>query len=196
MNTNIAQIFRAQSERYAGRLAVEKRYQGVWRGWSWKEYYDNARLVGLGLYSLGVRKGDRVSLLAENRLEWIASDMGIIGIGGCTIPIYVTLMAPDVAYIIGNSDSKIFIAENTAAVNKALAHISELPLLEKIIVMDPEGCDLSHEKILTYENLVARGEELAAQESGLFEKLSDEIQVGDLATFVYTSGTTGPPKEP
>lgn len=173
---------------------MEKRYQGVWRGWSWKEYYDNARLVGLGLYSLGVRKGDRVSLLAENRLEWIASDMGIIGIGGCTIPIYVTLMAPDVAYIIGNSDSKIFIAENKAAVNKALAHISELPLLEKIIVMDPEGCELSHDKILTYENLVARGKELAAQESGLFEKLSDEIQVSDLATFVYTSGTTGPPK--
>ncbi|MGD0277442.1 MAG: AMP-binding protein, partial [Syntrophales bacterium] len=134
MKKNIAQIFRSQAEKYGDRLAAEKRHHDSWHSWSWKEYYDNVRTIGLGLYDLGIRKGDRVSLLSENRLEWIASDLGIIGIGACTIPIYVTLTAPDVVYIIGNSDSKIFIAENKVAVYKALGFIKDLPLLEKIIV--------------------------------------------------------------
>ena len=91
MGKSVAQIFRQQAEKYGDRLAVEKRLAGVWHGISWKEYYNSAKDVGLGLYSLGVRKGDRVSLLSQNRLEWIISDMGIMGIGACNVPIYVTL---------------------------------------------------------------------------------------------------------
>jgi long-chain acyl-CoA synthetase len=191
---NLAQIFRRQAQKYGNRLAVEKRLKGVWHGWSWAEYYDNARAVGLGLYSLGIRRGDRVALLSENRLEWIASDMGIIGIGACTIPIYVTLPAHEVAYIISNSDSKIFIAENKNAVQKALSEIRNCPTLEKIVVIDPEGCDLKNPMVVTFEQLQKLGKDLLEKEKGLFEKLTDEIQVDDLLTFVYTSGTTGPPK--
>ncbi|MGC9324101.1 MAG: AMP-dependent synthetase/ligase [Desulfomonilia bacterium] len=194
MKENLAQIFRRQAQKYGNRLAVEKRLNGVWHGWSWEEYYDKARSVGLGLYSLGIRRGDRVALLSDNRLEWIASDMGIIGIGACTIPIYVTLPSHEVAYIINNSDAKVFIAENKAAVEKALHHIQETPLLEKIVVIDPEGCDLANPLIMTFEQLQKMGRDLQEKEGGLFEKLTDEIQVDDLLTFVYTSGTTGPPK--
>lgn len=194
MKDNLAQIFRKQAQKYGNRLAVEKRMNGVWRGWTWTEYYDNARAVGLGLYSLGVRRGDRVALLSENRLEWIASDMGIIGIGACTIPIYVTLPGHEVAYIIDNSDSKVFIAENKEAVKKALSHKEDCPSLEKIVVIDPAGCDLDDPMIMTFEQLQKMGWDLQAKEKGLFEKLTDDIQIDDLLTFVYTSGTTGPPK--
>jgi long-chain acyl-CoA synthetase len=191
---NLSRIFRHQAGKYGNRLAVEKRLQGVWRGWSWKEYYDTAKVVGLGLHRLGIRRGDRVSILSENRLEWIAADMGIIGIGACSVPIYVTLLAPEVAYIIANAESKVFIAENGLAVQKALDEINKCPTLQKIIVMDPEGCDLSHPLLLSFAELLRLGRMQDAQEPGLFEKLTDAIDADDLATIVYTSGTTGPPK--
>ncbi|PKN04349.1 MAG: long-chain fatty acid--CoA ligase, partial [Deltaproteobacteria bacterium HGW-Deltaproteobacteria-9] len=194
MMNNLSQIFRNQAGKYNNRLAVEKRQQGVWQGWSWTEYYDTAKAVGLGLYSLGIRKGDMVALLSENRLEWLAADMGIIGIGACTVPIYVTLLAPDVAYIIGNSGSKVFIAENQAAVRKALDEIDKCPTLEKIVVIETEGCDLSHPLLLSFEELLRLGRSQDAGEPGLFETLTDAIDPDDLATLIYTSGTTGPPK--
>ncbi|MCK7466719.1 MAG: AMP-binding protein [Desulfosudis oleivorans] len=194
MKDNLAQIFRKQAQKYGNRLAAEKRTKGTWSGWTWTEYYDNARAVGLGLYALGIRRGDRVALLSENRLEWVASDMGIIGIGACTIPIYVTLPGHEVAYIINNSDSKVFIAEDKVAVKKALSHIKDCPSLEKIVVIDAEGCDLSNPMVITFDQLLKMGMDLQKKEKGLFEKLSDDIQVDDLLTFVYTSGTTGPPK--
>ena len=191
---NLSQIFRHQAGKYNNRLAVEKRLQGVWRGWSWREYYDTAKAVGLGLHGLGIRRGDRVSILSENRLEWIAADMGIIGIGACSVPIYVTLLAPEVAYIIGNSESKVFIAENRIAVQKALDEINKCPTLEKIIVIEAEGCDLSHPLLLSFAELLRLGRMQDAKEPGLFETLTDAVDTDDLATIVYTSGTTGPPK--
>lgn len=191
---NLSQIFRNQADKYKNRLAVEKRRQGVWQGWNWMEYYDTAKAAGLGLYGLGIRRGDRVALLSENRLEWLAADMGIIGIGACTVPIYVTLLAPEVAYIISNSGSKIFIAENQVAVRKALDEIDKCPTLGKIVVIETEGCDLSHPLLFSFEELLNLGREQDAKEPGLFDKLTDAIDTDDLATLVYTSGTTGPPK--
>ena len=191
---NLSQIFRNQAGKYKDRLAVEKRQQGGWQGWSWTEYYETAKAVGLGLYSLGIRKGDMVALLSENRLEWLAADMGIIGIGACTVPIYVTLLAPEVAYIISNSGSKVFIAENQAAVRKALDEINKCPTLGKIVVIETEGCDLSHPLLLSFAELLRLGRVRAAEEPGLFEKLTDAVGPDDLVTLVYTSGTTGPPK--
>jgi len=191
---NLSQIFRNQAGKYNNRLAVEKRQQGVWRGWSWTEYYSTAKAVGLGLYSLGIRKGDMVALLSENRLEWLAADMGIIGIGACTVPIYVTLLAPEVSYIISNSGSKIFIAENQAAVRKVLDEIDKCPTLEKIVVIETEGCDLSHPLLLSFAELLRLGRVRDAEAPGLFDTLTDAVGPDDLATLVYTSGTTGPPK--
>jgi len=194
MKANLAQIFRNQADRYGDRLAVEKRRGGRWEGWNWREYYETARAVGLGLYALGIRQGDRVAILSENRLEWVASDLGVIGIGACTVPLYTTLPAPEIAYILGNSESRVFIAENRAVADKALQEATGLPSLEKIVVIDPEGCDLSNPLLMPMSELLERGRELGSREPGLFERLGDAIGVEDLATLVYTSGTTGHPK--
>ncbi len=194
MARNIGQIFRDQARKYGDRLAVEKRLRGTWHGCTWKEYYDSAREIGLGLYSLGVRKGDRVAILSQNRLEWIMSDMGIMGIGACTVPIYVTLPAEEVAYIIGNSESKVYIAEDSVALEKALEKKDECPSLEKIVVIDPEACDMSHDFVMSLNELKTLGRDLGKIKPELFDRLTDEIGVEEIATIVYTSGTTGPPK--
>ncbi|MCD6569922.1 MAG: long-chain fatty acid--CoA ligase [Deltaproteobacteria bacterium] len=191
---NMGQLLRRRAFKHGSRLAVEKRLKGVWQGCTWEEYYDAAKAIGLGLYSLGVRKGDRVSLLSQNRLEWIFLDMGIMGIGACTVPIYVTLPASEVAYIISNSESKVYIAENKVALNKALEKLDECTSLKKIVVIDTEDCDMSSDMVISFEELKNLGKELESKESGLFERLTDEVEREDLATIIYTSGTTGPPK--
>lgn len=83
---NMAITFRTTVKKYEKRLAVEKRLNNVWQGISWEEYFERAKAVGLGLYILGVRKRDCVSLLSQNRLEWIIADIGIICIGAVTMP--------------------------------------------------------------------------------------------------------------
>ncbi len=194
MKENLGQIFRRQAKKFGSRLAAEKRMDGVWHGITWDEYYMSAKEAGLGLYSLGVRKGDRVSLLCTNRLEWIISDMGIIGIGAVTIPIYPTVPSSEVGYINNNSDAKVFIAENRDALNKGLETIGLCPELLKIVVIDPRGVDMADERLMTFDELRKLGAGVDKKEPGLFEKLTDAVRIEDLATFVYTSGTTGHPK--
>jgi long-chain acyl-CoA synthetase len=194
MKQNLGQIFRSQAKKYGQRLAVEKRLAGVWQGITWEEYYEQAKQVGLGLYSLGVRKGDRVSLLCQNRLEWVISDMGIMGIGGVMIPIYPTVPVSEVGYINSNSDAKIYIAEEKTAVQKGIETLEKCPDLKKIVVIDTQGVDMGSDLLMTFKDLKRLGKELDTKEPGLFEKLTDEVQIEDLATFVYTSGTTGHPK--
>jgi len=194
MTRNLGQIFRDQARKYGDRLAVEKRLQGRWQSCTWNGYYEAAREIGLGLYSLGVRKGDRVAILSQNRLEWVMSDMGIMSIGACTVPIYITLPAEEVAYIISNSESKVYIAENSVALKKALEKKDKCPLLEKIVIIDTEGCDMSSDFVISLDKLRGLGRKLGESQPDLFERLTDEIGLQDLATIVYTSGTTGPPK--
>ena len=186
-------VFRNRAQKYGNRLAIEKKMNGVWQGATWGEYYDRARAVGLGLWSLGVRKGDMVSILSENRLEWLYTDMGSLGIGVCIIPIYPTLAAEEIEYIINNSESKVIIPENKTQLKKVLEIVDKCPSLEKIIVMEEKDAT-GHPKIISFKDLMELGRKTYAKDPSLFEKLSQEVTEDDLATIVYTSGTTGLPK--
>ena len=186
-------VFHNRVHKYGNRLAIEKKMSGVWHKATWNEYYDRARAVGLGLWSLGVKKGNMVSLLSENRLEWLYTDMGSLGIGICVIPVYPTLAAEEIEYIINNSESKVIIPENKNQLKKALEIVDKCPSLEKIIVMEEKDAT-GHPKIMSFKNLMELGYKKHAEDPTLFEKLSQEVTVDDLATIVYTSGTTGLPK--
>ena len=186
-------VFHNRVHKYGDRLAIEKKMSGVWHKATWNEYYDRARAVGLGLWSLGVRKGNMVSLLSENRLEWLYADMGSLGIGACIIPVYPTLASEEIEYIINNSESKIIVPENKNQLKKVLEIVDKCPGLEKIIVMEEKDA-VGHSKIISFKDLMELGHKKNAEDPTLFEKLSQEVTVNDLATIVYTSGTTGLPK--
>jgi len=186
-------VFHNRVHKYGNRLAIEKKMSGVWHRASWNEYYDRARAAGLGLWSLGVRKGNMVSLLSENRLEWLYTDMGSLGIGICVIPVYPTLAAEEIEYIINNSESKVIIPENKNQLKKVLEIVDKCPGLEKIIVMEEKDVT-GHPKVMSFNDLMELGRKKHLEDPTLFEKLSQEVTVDDLATIVYTSGTTGLPK--
>ena len=186
-------VFRNRVRKYGERLAVEKKLNGLWQGATWNEYYDRARAAGLGLWSLGLRKGDMVSLLSENRLEWLYADMGALGIGACVIPIYPTLASGDIAYIVNNSGSKIIVAENKTQLQKVWGIMDRCPSLKKVIVVDERDA-AGHPQEMSFRDLMELGRRQHAEDPALFEKLSRDVTADDLATIVYTSGTTGLPK--
>jgi long-chain acyl-CoA synthetase len=186
-------VFRNRVNKYGDRLCVEKKMNSKWETATWNEYYERARAVGLGLWSLGIRKGDMVSILSENRLEWLYTDMGALGIGVCVIPVYPTLVSEEIEYIINNSESKIILPENKAQLKKVLEIIDKCPSIEKIIVMEEKDAT-GHPKVMSFKALTELGRKKYAEDPSLFEKLSKEVTVDDLATIVYTSGTTGLPK--
>ena len=186
-------VFRNRVNKYGNRLAIEKKMGGAWHGATWNEYYERARAFGLGLWSLGVRKGNMVSILSENRLEWLYADMGSLGIGVCVIPVYPTLVSEEIEYIINNSESKVVVPENKTQLKKILEIVDNCPSIEKIIVMEEKDA-AGHPKVMSFKDLMEIGRKKYAEEPSLFEKLSKEVTVDELATIVYTSGTTGLPK--
>jgi long-chain acyl-CoA synthetase len=186
-------VFRNRVNKYGERLAIEKKLNGVWHSASWNQYYDRARAAGLGLWSLGLRKGQMVSILSDNRLEWLYTDMGSLGIGAVVIPIYQTNSPEEVEYIVNNSESKFIVVENKPQLDKVIEVINRCPKLEKIIVMQEKDAT-GHARIMSFSALMELGRKKYGEDPSLFERLSMDVTPDDLATIVYTSGTTGLPK--
>ncbi|MDA3896948.1 MAG: AMP-binding protein, partial [Desulfobacteraceae bacterium] len=188
MELTINEVFKNRAEKYKQRLAVEKKLNGKWEKVTWSQYYENARSVGLGLHSLGIKKGDIVSILSENRLEWLYTDMGALGLGTVVVPIYTTLIAEEIKYIIKNAESKVIFVENKMQLEKTLSFLDEVESLEKIIVFNKQDAKSSHPAVISFDDLIAMGQE-NVKKPGLFETLSAAVVPEDLATIVYTSGT-------
>ena len=193
METTINEVFKNRADKYKERLAVEKKLNGRWEKVTWRDYYDQARSVGLGLYSMGIKKGDMIAILSENRLEWVFTDMGALGIGAVVVPVYTTLVAEEVKYIAENSGAKVLFVENRMQLEKALSFVDEVDTLEKIIVFNNNDAKSSHPAVMSFDDLVAAGKE-NIEKPALFETLATDVTPDDLATIVYTSGTTGVPK--
>jgi long-chain acyl-CoA synthetase len=172
----------------------EKRF-GIWHDITWAEYWDNVELVGHALYALGVRPGDRVGIHSENRPEWLYADVGIVSIRGITMGLYPTNPAPEVAYLLQDSGTRILIAEDQEQVDKALAVEAECPDLEWIVHLEARGVrDYDHPKLMSFADFIERGRVHRSQDPDLLARMAQDAEEDDVVTLIYTSGTTGPPK--
>ncbi len=182
-------------QEHPDRMALRHKDYGIWHDVTWRQYGEKVRQVAMGLVSLGLNKGDCVSLISENNPEWVYSDFGTMAAGGVTAGIYTTNAAEQCGYIVDNSGSKFYIAENEEQFDKALKFRKDTPHLQRIIVMDMEGLKRFPDPMLmSFDQLLQLGKEYDANHPGHFEQRLNEITAEDLAVLIYTSGTTGPPK--
>jgi long-chain acyl-CoA synthetase len=190
-----ARLFRDRCRDWSGSPALRRKEKGIWYTITWAEYYARVRAVGLALADLGCRRGDVVAILAENRPEWVYADLGAqcMGMIGCGI--YSTSAPEQVEHVMGDSGARILFVENDEQLDKALAIRFRCRALRWIVVMDLKGLrNFSDPQILSFADLLARGETLAQTRADDFERAIDAGAPEDIAFLVYTSGTTGRPK--
>ncbi|MCA1959508.1 MAG: AMP-binding protein [Desulfomonile sp.] len=191
----ITDMFVRRVKRHPEKVALRYKHLGIWRDITWREYLNNVRWVALGLTTLGVKAGDRVAVIGENRPEWLYADLGIMSTGAATVGIYTTSAAAQCEYVVSHSGAKIYIAEDEEQLDKALYFRERTPDLEKIIIIDPKGLrGFSDPMVMTFENLLELGRDLEQKQPGLYDEMLARIHTEDLALVIYTSGTTGPPK--
>jgi long-chain acyl-CoA synthetase len=148
--------------------------------------------IAAGLYSLGLRKGDKAAILAANSPEWTFADAGCQFAGVVDVPIYTTLAPPSVQYILNDSGSKVLFCENKAAYDRVADALAECPLIENLIFFDADGVEL--DRAIPLIELETLGGKLRTERPEIVLELVEAVKPLDLATLIYTSGTTGEPK--
>ncbi len=190
-----ARIFRLRAREWADRPALRHKRRGLWHGLSWAEYYAEARAVGLALADLGLRPGDVVSVLAQNRPEWLFVDMGAQAMGMVGNGVYPTSSPEQLRHILTDSHARVLFVEGQEQLDKALEIRAACPALARIIVIEREGLrGFSDRGVGFWDEFIAHGRALAETRGRDFEAAIDAGRPEDLAFLVYTSGTTGPPK--
>ena len=188
-------LFKATVQKYGDRVAMRRKEYGLWHDISWNEYDRQVRWVGSALVSMGLEKGDCVSIIGDNCPEWVIIDMGVQCVGGVAVGVYATNAWPQVEYVIDHSQSKFFFVENEEQLDKWLQFRDRVPELRKVIVWDLEGLrNFEDPMVMTFEELLDRGRQVAEKDPGLVEKRMAEVSPEDVSVLIYTSGTTGPPK--
>jgi len=190
--SSIPQVFFERAAQRGGKTAHMVKRDGAWQEISWQELRDIVRHVARGLLTLDLQAGDRVAILSDSRTEWVQCDLGIMAAAGVTVPIYASSTPDQAAYILQNSGAAAMFIDTSAQLDKILAVRDQVPTLKHIVMIvdDPPGDD---ESILTLADLIQRGRDAADQEAVLEARLQGLTPEHE-ATYVYTSGTTGPPK--
>ena len=172
--------------------ALNHKVDNEWRPISSAELIDRSQRIALGLYSLGLRKGDKAAILAANSPQWTFTDAGCQFAGIIDVPIYTTLAPTSVEYILKDSSAKVFFLEDRAEYERIAAELKDCPSIETLIFFDAAGVEL--EDAMSLSDLEALGAKLRDDEPELLTELRSDISADDVATLIYTSGTTGEPK--
>jgi long-chain acyl-CoA synthetase len=161
---------------------------GEWKPITSKQMYGRVRALVEALESWGVKPGDRVGLLSENRWEWAVADFGALAMGAVDVPLYQTLTPEQMGFMLRNAGVKVMIVSTKEQYDKVVA-AGDLPDLERVVVMD-EG---SFPNAESFAAIMKRATELEERDAA-FDAMVKAVKPEDLATIIYTSGTTGDPK--
>jgi long-chain acyl-CoA synthetase len=170
-------------------LLMAKR-DSVYRPISTADFKNRVRDLSLGLRELGLRPGDKVVILSENRPEWVVADFAVLCAGGVTVPVYTSLLPEQVGYIIADSEAKIVICSNRELWLKVEAVRDKLPLLAHAVLIEEE----EPKGVWGLAEVVLKGRRAGEANPGLFERSVEAVGPDDLASIIYTSGTTGAPR--
>jgi len=186
---SIYQLFQEVTTVNGSKLAFQYKKGGNWFDVTWTEARESVARVAKALIATGVAKGDRICILSGTRLEWSLCDYGIVSCGAVTVGIYHSSLASDCAYIINHSDAEVIFLEDETQLEKIMEVRADLPKLRQIVVF--EGDSDRANKVLDWDDFLDKGANISDEQAA---QRGDEVGPDDLASIVYTSGTTGVPK--
>ena len=193
--TSIPALFRFRAQTLKNKVAMREKHLGIWRTFSWNQYYSNSARLGKAMMTLGLESGQTVSILADPCKEWLFFDLAAQCIGCVSCGIYATDSAPQILHICKHSDTTLLMVENEEQLDKYLAVEEQLPNIHTVVVLDSTGlADLEHPKVVMLEQFYRLGDEADEDLESEWNSRIDSAEPNDTAILVYTSGTTGPPK--
>ncbi len=192
----LPRLLRSNAAKYGeSKVALREKEFGVWQPYTWKDYLEHVKYFSLGLVSLGLTKGDTISIIGDNRPEWLFAELAAQSARAIGIGIYQDAILKEVSYIINLAESKFIVAEDQEQVDKILDMGDELTTVKFIVYTDPRGMRKYDDSRLVYfPEVEARGKEFEQAHPGAYDRLVDATEAEDPTHICITSGTTGNPK--
>lgn len=191
----LPQLLMYNAQRFGDRVALREKDFGIWQTVTWRQFADHVRAFAMGLYALGVRRGDKVAIIGDNRPEWLYAELAAQAIGGASIGVYQDSVAEEVRYLVEAADARVIVAEDQEQVDKIIEIWSQLHGILKVIYYEPKGLRSYQEPYLaSFPDIEELGRAFDREHPGLFEAELSQGRPDDVAILSTTSGTTGKPK--
>jgi long-chain acyl-CoA synthetase len=192
----ICDVLARNAEAYPDQPALSWEEGENWRTLTWKQYREKVAAAAMGLKSLGVGRGDFVAIMTRNRPEHVIADLGVVHAGATPVSLYNTLAPEQIQYIADHCGAKVAVVEGRGFMERWEKVKSELPALEKIVLLADAEDFSGYDWVVSWKDLLAGGTKALEAPGGwdAFEASRRDVKPEDLATLVYTSGTTGSPK--
>jgi long-chain acyl-CoA synthetase len=189
----LPQLLRENFKKYGNKVvAMRVKDMGIWQEYTWEDYYLKVKHFCLGLISLGLQTGDKVSILGENKPEWYWAELAVQSARGVAVGIFTDCLPEEVKYYVEHSDSTFVIVHDQEQVDKLLEIRNEVPKIKKVIYWDPKGLwSYSDTILLSFDEVLELGKGYENETPQLFDEMVDQGTSEDIGVFCYTSGTTG-----
>jgi len=191
----LPQLLRRNAEAMAARPAIREKNRGIWRTFTWAQYWEEVRDFSLGLAAHGFRRGGKLAVIGDNRPRLYWAQLAAQCLGGTAVPMYQDSIASELVFVLDHAEVSVVVAEDQEQVDKILPLKSELRHLERVIYDDPRGLrHYSTADLTSFDEIQAAGRAFGASHPGYVEAEIDKGNPDNLALLTYTSGTTGRPK--
>ena len=188
-------LLRLNAREFGEEIALREKDLGLWKLFTWADYQSRVRDFTLGLVELGLKRGDVIGIIGDNRPDWVAAEIATHAIGGLSLGLYRDVLDEEAAYLLNYGEARLVFAEDEEQVDKLLGLADRAPALRHIVYSDPRGLrKYSDPRLMSAEQLAGKGRERASREPALYDRLVDATRGEDVAILCTTSGTTSHPK--
>ena len=193
--TTLARLLQRNARDLRNRPAIREKDRGIWQTWTWGQYHDEVRDFALGLAALGFTRGERLSVIGDNRPRLYWAQVAAQCLGGVPVPVFQDSIAKELAFVWNHAECAVIVAEDQEQVDKVLALRDQLSSLRLVVYDDPRGMlHYKHDWLRSYQSVQELGREFGAKHPGYFDAEVEKGKPEDVAIICYTSGTTGNPK--